>query len=298
MLERHHLRILKAVHKNGSLSAAADELCLTQSALSHAIKKLENLLNIKLWTNSGRNIQFTEEGEYLLELADRVLPQFMHAETEIRAFSEGQKGVLRIGMECHPCYRWLLKAVRLYMQQWDNVDLDVKQEFQFGGMAALLQKDIDLLVTPDPLHSNEVAFHRMMDYELVLVTAENHPLAKKDYIIPQDLINETLITYPVAQSRLDIYSQFLIPEGVLPHTRKIMESTDIMLEMVAAGRGVTPLPSWMMEDLRGQFAFDVVRIGKNGIHKSLWVGTRNQTHKPYVEAFLNIAKTALDQNNL
>src|SRR5256885_16649917 len=76
---------------------------------------------------------------------------FRSAEERLRQFAQGERGALRIGMECHPCYQWLLKIVAPYLASWPDVDVDVKQKFQFGGIGALFGYEIDLLVTPDPL---------------------------------------------------------------------------------------------------------------------------------------------------
>lgn len=137
MIDRTHLAIVQQVDRLGTLTQAAEALFLTQSALSHAIKKLENQLGVKIWKKEGRTLRLTQAGYSILSLANRVLPQIEHTEQLMTQFSQGQRGTLRIGMECHPCYQWLLKVVSPYLNQWPHVDVDVKQKFQFGGMGAL-----------------------------------------------------------------------------------------------------------------------------------------------------------------
>ncbi len=73
MLERIHLAILQEVEKQGSLTAAADVLCVTQSALSHSMKKLEGQLGTDIWLREGRSLRLTQAGQYLLAVANRVL---------------------------------------------------------------------------------------------------------------------------------------------------------------------------------------------------------------------------------
>src|SRR3978361_409807 len=136
MLERIHLAIVQAVDKHGSLTAAADVLCVTQSALSHSMKKLEQQLGTNVWLREGRSLRLTQAGQYLLGVVHRVLPQLELAEERLRQFAQGECGSLRIGMECHPCYQWLLKIVSPYLAAWPGVDVDVKQKFQFGGLGA------------------------------------------------------------------------------------------------------------------------------------------------------------------
>lgn len=290
MIERHHLTILREIERQGSLTAAADALFLTQSALSHAIKKLEQQIGTELWVKEGRNLRFTPAGNYLLSLGLRLLPQFEEAEQVMEQIAKGQRGMLRIGMECHPCYQWLLKIVSPYLQAWPGVDVDVKQKFQFGGIGALLNYEVDVLVTPDPVYEAGLVFEPVFDYEQVLVVGSAHALARLPYAEPSQVAEETLITYPVGIERLDIYSQFLLPAKCRPKRHKTIETTDIMLQMVAAGRGVAALPRWLVEEHADKMPIQAVRLGKKGIAKQIFLGVREQdVDTDYLAAFLTMA---------
>jgi len=291
MIERSHLEILREVERQGSLTAAAESLHLTQSALSHAVKKLELQLGTSVWERDGRQLRLTQAGQYLLSLASRLLPQFEHAEMLIGQFAKGQRGTLRIGMECHPCYQWLLKVVGPYLEQWPTVDVDVKQRFQFGGIGALFGHDIDMLVTPDPLHRPGLVFEPVFDYEQVLVVAAGHELAARPWADPVDLADETLITYPVEVERLDIFTHFLLPAHASPARHKSIETTDIMLQMVAAGRGVAALPRWLVDEYAEKMAIAPVRIGRTGIQKQIFLGFRERDREvDYLNSFMNLAR--------
>jgi len=291
MLERVHLSILREVDQRGSLTAAAAALHLTQSALSHTIKKLEQRIGATVWSREGRNLRLTQAGKYLLGLANRLLPQLEHAELTMQQYARGQRGTLRIGIECHPCYQWLLKVVSPFLTSWPDVDVDVIQKFQFGGIGALFGYDIDVLVTPDPLRKRGLRFEPVFDYEQVLVVGRQHRLAGQPYILPNQLSDETLITYPVEIERLDIYNQFLLPAGCTPKIRKVIETTDIMLQMVATGRGVAALPLWLVDEYAEKVAITPVRLGKHGISKQIFLGVREtDAGVDYLKAFVELAR--------
>lgn len=291
MIERMHLAIIREVDRQGSLTAAAGVLCLTQSALSHTMKKLEQALGTDIWLREGRSLRLTQAGEYLLGLADRLLPQLDRAEDCLRQYAQGERGTLRIGMECHPCYQWLLKVVSPYLARWPDVDVDVKQKFQFGGIGALFGYDIDLLVTPDPLYKPGLCFEPVFDYEQVLVVSHHHALASAPHVEPEQLGSEVLITYPVETDRLDIYNQFLQPAGISPRRHKVIETTDIMLQMVASGRGVAALPRWLVEEYAARLPVSPVRLGEAGIFKQIWLGIRDaDVDIDYVQAFIGLAR--------
>lgn len=290
MLERIHLNIIREVERQGSLTAAAGVLCLTQSALSHSMKKLEQQLGTDIWLREGRSLRLTQAGRHLLDVANRVLSQLSLAEERLRQFAQGERGTLRIGMECHPCYQWLLKVVAPYLTAWPDVDVDVKQKFQFGGIGALFAYEIDLLVTPDPLFKPGLSFQPVFDYEQVLVVSRGHPLAGADFVEPAQLTGEVLITYPVAVERLDIYNLFLLPAGVAPKRHKTIETTDILLQMVASGRGVSALPRWLVGEYADALDIVPVRLGRQGVAKQIFLGIRQADGEiDYLKAFIEQA---------
>ena len=273
MLERHHLNIIRAVIEHGTLTKAAESLYLSQSALSHTIKKLEEQLGAPLWHKEGRNLRLTQAGERL------------H-----RFYARGQSGLLRIGMECHPCYQWLLKTVAPYLQAWPRVDVDVKQQFQFKGASALLAYEVDVLITPDPVQSAGLHFLPVFPYEQVLVVARDHPLSAKSVAQPQDLAHETLLTYPVPVERLDIFQQFLLPAERSVAAHRTLETTEILLQMVAANRGVTALPHWLIREQAAHLPLACLRLG-DGIYKHIHLGLRSDERQvDYIDGFIEIAK--------
>ena len=89
MLERVHLVVVREVEKHGSLTAAAEVLGLTQSALSHSIKKLEAQLGMNIWRREGRHLRLTQAGQDVLAVANQVLPQLDLAEERLRQFAQG-----------------------------------------------------------------------------------------------------------------------------------------------------------------------------------------------------------------
>ena len=293
MIERSHLVIVREVDRQGSLTAASRRLHLTQSALSHAMRKLELALGTDLWQREGRKLRLTQTGQQLLALANRLLPQLENAEVQLRQTARGTRGTLRIGMECHPCYQWLLKVVAHYMPAWPDVDVDVKQKFRFGGIAALLDHEIDLVVTPDPEARPGLEFIPVFDYEQVLVVGRNHRLADLQYVEPEQLAEEVLITYPVDAGRLDVYNLFLTPAGITPRGHKTIESTDLILQMVAAGRGVAALPRWLVAEQAAHVPVVPVRLGRQGVPKKIHLGLRAADQQSaYLRAFIEMARAA------
>ena len=286
MIDIQPLAILREIDRTGSLTQAAEQLNLTQSAVSHAIRRFEDRYGVKLWEREGHKLRLTLAGDYLLGLAQRVLPQLEHGATVIEDYARGRRGAIRVGMECHPCQDWLMRVVDPFLAEWPDVELDVTTAFQFGGLAALLSHEIDVLVTPDPIERVGLEYRPVFDYELVLAVAESHPLARSQRVEPEDLASETLITYPVSRERLDIFTRFLVPAHALPRRHRTVETTDLMLRLVASCRAVSATPDWL---LRGAKGVKGVRIGE-GIAKSIHLGYRKGTRAAYMDGFMGLAE--------
>jgi len=276
MIERSHLDILLALDATGTLAEAAERLHLSQSALSHAIRKLEDHAGVEIWRKEGRRLRLTQAGRYLLGVAQRVVPQLKEAETVLRGYAEGRQGKLRIGMECHPCYEWLLTVVSPFLQRWPLVDLDVVQQFRFNALEALLNHQVDLVITSDPLDNPAFLNHPVFAYELMLVSAPGWRPDRTDWVCPEDLCEATLITFPVARERLDVFTRFLLPAHCEPKKHHQVEATEIMIQLVAAGRGVCTLPGWLADKFRSQYPLAVRSLGASGVHKHLYLVFRQE----------------------
>lgn len=297
MIERTHLRIISSLARHGTLTRAAEELCLTQSALSHMMRKLEDLLGCTLWRREGRRLQLTDAGTALLRTAEQILPVLENTEHLLTEIGRGKRGTLRIGIECHPCYQWLLRAVEEYLTRWPDVDIDVTERFQFSGLQALLHRQIDMLVTPDPVIHAELAFDRVLEYELLLLTSDTHRLAGKGEIRPEDLADETLLTYPVARARLDVFTRFLSPERVEPREHRHIENTEVMLQFVAASRGITTLPDYIVDTYCGDMNVQAMRLGKTGLHNALYLVSRVEDGAvDYVQGFACDVRTRVENS--
>lgn len=287
MIEVQPLAILREIDRTGSLTQAADRLNLTQSAVSHAIRRFEERYRVKLWQREGHKLRLTHAGQYLLGLAYRVLPQLEQGAALLDDYAQGRRGAIRIGMECHPCQDWLMRVVDPFLSAWPDVDLDVTTAFQFGGLAALVSHEIDILVTPDPISHPDVEYSAVFQYELVLAVAAGHRLSTKPRAEPGDLTGEALITYPVPRERLDIFTKFLAPANAAPRRHRTVETTDLMLRLVASGRAVSATPDWLIRDAPGVRG---VRLGR-GIAKSIHLGRRKGPEDACLTDFITLAAT-------
>jgi LysR family transcriptional regulator for metE and metH len=291
MIEIRHLKTLIALRETGSLVEAAERLFLTQSALSHQLKELEHRLDCELFIRKSRPVRFTEAGKRLLTLADDVIASVSDAERDLQKLLHGEAGRLYMAIECHSCFNWLMPTVDLYRNQWPAIELDFVGGFMFEPLPALAQGEVDLVITSDPQTIKGIEYVPLFSYEMQIAVANNHPLVAKAFLEPGDLADQTLITYPVEKSRLDIFKYFLNPAGITPAGVRTSELTLMMVQLVASGRGLAALPNWVLAEYDRQALIEVRSAGSVGIWPTLYAAVREeQLETPFVDDFLKLAK--------
>ncbi len=290
-IEFRHLRSIKAIHQAGGLARAADQLNITQSALSHQIKGLEDQAGVELFIRKSKPMKLSAAGLRLLRLAEQVLPQIESMQAEFSALRDGNTGRMHIAIECHACFEWLFPVLEGFRRNWPDVDVDIRPGLAFDALPALQKEEVDLVVSSDPEVIPGVEFIELFDYAPVFVASALHPLAKKPFIEAADFADQTLITYPVEKSRLDIFSQLLTPAGVEPQAIRQVELTAVILLLVASNRGVSVLPDWVVREVKYSSDYVTRPLTKDGVTRSLYAAIRSEDRdKPYMQELIRLAK--------
>ena len=291
-IEFRHLRTIKAIYEEGGLARAADSLHITQSALSHQIKGLEDQAGVELFVRRSKPMRLSPAGMRLLRLAEEVLPRVAALEEDFTGLRSGKSGRLHIAIECHACFDWLLPVLEAFRQTWSDVDVDIRPGLQFEALPALHRQDVDLVISSDPEDLPGVDFTPLFDYEPVFVCAADHPLAAKPYIEAADFADQTLITYPVERPRLDVFSQLLSPAGVEPKAIRQVELSAVILLLVASGRGVSVLPDWVVRDVGTSQSIVTKSLTETGVTRRLYGASRvEDTGKPFMSHVLKLCRT-------
>lgn len=289
-IEFRHLRTIQAIHEAGGLAKAADQLHITQSALSHQIKGLEDQAGVELFVRRSKPLKLSPAGMRLLKLAQQVLPQVAALQDEFSGLRSGNMGRMHIAIECHACFEWLFPVLEQFRKSWGDVDVDIRPGLAFDAMPALLKEEVDLVISSDPEDLAGVEFVELFDYEAVFVAASTHPLAQKTYIEAADFRGQTLITYPVERTRLDVFSQLLIPAKVEPALIRQVELTAVILLLVASNRGIAVLPDWVVREVKYSSDYVTRPLTKDGIMRRLYAAVRSDDlDKPFVQELLRLA---------
>src|SRR3979411_3094330 len=291
-LELRHLETLLALAECGSLSKAAARLFLTQSALSHQLKALESHYGAALVEKNVRPLRFTAIGQRLLALARTVLPQGAEAGRDVARLAQGHAGPLRVAVQCHNCFDWLMPAMDAYRSLWPEVELDIISGFVVDPLPLLGRGEAELAIIHDAQEERaNVVFSPLFRYESVALMSPRHRLAAKPWLEADDFAAETLITYPVPAEKLEVMKHCLTPAKINPK-RRTAELTVAILQLVASGRGIAALPSWTVGNYIERGYVVSRPIGPAGLRCELYAATsRLNADSAYMREFVALTRT-------
>ena len=289
-LELRHLRTLLALKETGSVSMAAKRVYLTQSALSHQIKLMEEQFGLLLFERKSNPLRFTAAGERLIRLANEILPKVIDAERELARVKHGDAGQLRIAVECHTCFDWLMPAMDEFRQHWSLVELDIVSGFHTDPVGLLLSHRADWAIVSEVEQNGDVLFKPLFSYEMVGICAKDHSLANKDVWQAEDFAEETWVTYPVPDDMLDLYRQVLKPKDINP-PRRTTELTIALIQLVASRRGIATVPYWAALPYLEKGYVVARKITEEGLYSNLYAAIRKEdANLAYIEDFHQTVK--------
>lgn len=297
MLEIRHLKSLKAIAETGKLGLAAERVFLTQSALSHQIRALETHYDIVLFNRSNSGLRFTPAGQRLLDLANELLPLIEKSERDLARLKSDQSGELRIVLECHTCFDWLTPVMDAFRRAWPEVEIDLVAGFHSDPWQLLHADKADVVIggLPHLIKSNDLAHLPLFTFEIMAVLPIDHALRNKTRLLAEDFSNQTLITYPVPEERIDVIQQVLKPANIV-FNRRTAELTIAIMQLVASRRGLAALPSWGIQSYVEHEYVIAKPISAKGLWSKLYaIGTVEMMARPYAKDLARIIRDTCAQ---
>lgn len=290
MLELRHLKTFVALAETGNLSKAAKKVNLSQPAVSHQIRGIEESYEIELFERKSDPLKLTAAGQVLIELAYDITQRLQNGERDLSRIAQGQAGELRIAVECHSCFDWLMPSMDAFREHWPQVEQDLVSGFHADPVGLLAENRADLVIVSHAKKREGVTFHPLFSYEVLALLSRHHPLAHKKHLTASDFKNETLVTYPIPDDRLDLIREVLQPAKITPQRRKT-ELTVAILQLVASGRGVAALPGWSVQPFLDRDYVVGKPVGKRGLESRLYAATATGTSGlAYMQEFVRIMR--------
>ena len=294
-MEIRHLKLIKAIVEEGSITKAIDKLHLTQSALSHQLKEAEYQLGTAIFLRTNKKLVLTKAGEKIYELANEILEKLAATQSEIKQMVFGESGEIRISTECFSSYHWLPSVLKQFHLLYPNVELKIITEATHIPLQKLLDNTIDIAIVSDIIKDNSIQYTELFQDEVVMVVSENHPWAVKKYVVAEDFINEHLIIHSLPMETVTIHQFFLAPAKVKPKKITPLPLTEASLEMVKADMGIMSMAKWALQPYLSNHPVKAVKVGKNGLKRKHFIATRtNEKHPDYFIHFITFLQNEIN----
>jgi DNA-binding transcriptional LysR family regulator len=231
------LKVFAAVAKHTSFARAAEELHLTQPAISMQIKELEGAVKLPLFERAGRTVRLTMPGEYLLVYARRMLATLKEAGDALAKLRGVQGGRMTIGMVSTAEY-FLPRLVARFRSQHPAVEmrLAVGNREQLSRM--LHDNEVDLAVMGRPPRELDTRAEPFAAHPLGVIAAPEHPLAGRREIAPKTLDGEPFIVREPGSGTRAAMEGFFKENRVVPTPTMQMTSNETIKQAVIAGMGL------------------------------------------------------------
>jgi LysR family transcriptional regulator, regulator for metE and metH len=290
-LDTRHLRLVAAIAQHGSATRAAGVLHLTQSAVSHQLRELEDRLGAPLFLRVGKRMTLTAAGRCVLETAERVLIELERVEDQIRRINVEGAARLRLCAQCNTGYYWLPPLLKEFHRTYPQVDVQVLAEHTAAPVEALLQGTLDLALLTDPKPDPRLDVRPLFRDEHLLLVSPSHRLAGRRWTEPEELAKEHLILYAPTRGRGFTMRRILDPAQVVPARLSFIQLTEGILEMVKAGLGVTVLQRWSVLPAIREGSVVPLRVTRGGIYRQWSAATlANRSDFPWLGRFLSLLK--------
>lgn len=286
-MEIRHLKLVKAIVEEGSITKAIDKLHLSQSALSHQLKEAEYQLGTEIFHRINKKLVLTAAGEKVYSTAVEIINKLSETESEIKQMLFGEHGEIRISTECYTGYHWLPSLMKKFHEIFPNVELKIVMEATHYPLEKLLQNEIDIAITSDPVNDDNILYTELFQDEMVAVIPENHEWENKSFVIAEDFADQTLIIHSLPMETVTIHQFVLAPARISPKKLIVLPLTEASIEMVKAEMGILVMAKWALKSYLVNTNLKTVKIGKGGlVRKHYLASLKNKVQPNYFNQFV------------
>ncbi|MFI7489886.1 LysR family transcriptional regulator [Micromonospora echinaurantiaca] len=289
MFNTARLQVVLEIARHGTIVAAAEQLRLSPSAVSHQLATLEQEAGVALVDRGPRSLRLTVAGQRLADYAQQIADLMSAARDELSAHGEGRRGVLRIGFFATAGTELLPRALSSFTAAHPQVELALILGQPPELLPRLNQGELDLVVvfnhplSPVREASSPAVSPLMVDPQLVVLPA-HHPLAGRRRLRLTDLADEPWITTLGVRDEVSVLELAARAEGFQPRIRCRSDHYEVVLGLVRAGVGVALVPSL---GLRNPGGVAVRPLTHANLHREIGVALRPGNPNPVVGSFVD-----------
>lgn len=275
-----HLRLIEAIAERGGLTAAGQELHLSQPALSQQLANIEADLGLELFHRIGKKMIPTSAGRIALEASHDLLAGVRDLEERLRQNARGIHGELRLGIQCYTALHWLPEVMTRFHRSHPAIDLKIVSDVTHEPERALLEGRIDMGILNVPSHDPRLRLRTLFEDELVVISAAGHAFGAKPYVMPEDLVGEKVFIYSSPRGSTSALGALLQPVRKRLGRLTEIQWTDPIIAFVAAGMGIGIVPDWVLNSPAGRKKLHRSRLTVKGLRRAWSVATLDSRAVP------------------
>ena len=244
-LDSRQLRAFSILASTGSFTQAAKKLFLSQSAVSHSMKALEEDVGCRLLDRMGKKVVLTQAGEQLLHHTEKILEEMSSARSSLQQLGKWGKGRLRIGASTTACQYILPSVLREFKESFPQCQIIIEPGDTAESLDSVLGSRIDLAVALEPKQEEAIEFTRLFSDELVFLVGPTHPWARAGHVTREEIPRQSFVLYNKNSYTFRSIERYFHDEDMVLNTLIELGSMEAIKELVKLGLGVTVLAPWV-----------------------------------------------------
>ena len=295
-LDSRQLRAFSVLSRTGSFTRTAQELHLTQSAISYAIKALEEEIGCRLLDRVGKSVVLTQAGEQLLARAEKILDEMTAARLELSHLGKWGSSRLRIGASTTACQYVLPAVLREFKESFPRCAISIEPGDTPEAIASLRAHRIDLAVNLEPRREDALEFRPLFTDELLFALSPIHPWAKSGRIPRDDIARQHYILYGKTSYTFQMIEEYFREEKIVLHSLLDLGNMEAIKELVKLGLGISILAPWTAEKELEAGSLVTLPLGRRKL-KRRWgvLHWKNQRLNLAQETFIRLCESVAER---
>ena len=294
-LDSRQLRAFSILADTGSFTETARTLNLSQSAISHAIKALEDDVSCRLLDRMGKKVTLTQAGEQFLIYANKILETMESAREDLDHLGKWGCGRLRIGASTTACQHILPAVLREFKESFPQCAIHIEPGDARHSVEMLRSHRIDIALAMEPKREEQFEFRPLFTDELQFIVSPLHPWALERRVVRDTISLQNYIVYHKTSYTVQMVEEYFRRENLVLRSVIELGSMEAIKEMVKIGVGISVLAPWVTRKELGEKSLVGLPLGKRKLRRQ-WgiVHWRNRRLSLAEETFVGLCKSVTE----
>lgn len=284
-----NLKLVNVIVKEGSVTKASEKLYLSQPALSHQLKKLEEEIGLKVFNRLNKKLVLTDVGQILYSNSEKILASISLLNSELEEIKKGKKKRIRLTTECYTCYHWLPRVIQEFRKDNPAINVQINIEATKEPLQFLLEGKIDLAIVSNTSNHPSINFEPLITDEMVVILSKDNRLSGIKKINLNDLINQNLILYDIPENKNYVLTNILHNNIGLVDSIQKVQLTEAIIELVSANLGISIMAKWAAESFLKDKNLKMISLDSSLGKRNWYVASLNKISK-IENSFINEIK--------